>query len=262
MFWAIALAVGLCLVAVIARRRVEARIDRAIARIESRPRAPALVRPRLPAPVVRYLERTGFPLEHPCVSVRVAQRGSMQLAEGKGWQDFVATQVFGVTEATFVWSAKFRAFRVVDMLGDAAGSLDARLFGMLPLAHAAGPRVTEAQLMRYLGEAVWAPPILAFQTAIEWREHDAHRVEATLHTGEHSVQLTFEFDAHGDIVRSSGTRARQVGKAHVDTPWEGLYADYRLVDGIRIPTRCEARWLLDSGSFPYWRGTMTSLAWR
>jgi hypothetical protein len=45
----------------------------------------------------------------------------------------------------------------------------------------------------------------------------------------------------------------------VETAWEGTFSDYATVGGVRIPTRGEVAWILETGSFPYWRCTVTNL---
>ena len=51
--------------------------------------------------------------------------------------------------------------------------LEARLFGSLRLARAAGPHVGKGELMRYLAELAWAPHAMLHNPQLSWREIDA-----------------------------------------------------------------------------------------
>jgi hypothetical protein len=69
------------------------------------------------------------------------------------------------------------------------------------------------------------------------------------------------FDLAADIVGASAdARPRPEGKASVPTPWRGVFHDYGVLDGIRVPLQAEVSWELPQGPFTYCRGTITSLA--
>jgi Family of unknown function (DUF6544) len=53
-------------------------------------------------------------------------------------------------------------------------------------------------------------------------------------------------------------RPRRVGKQVVDTPWSGVFGNYRELDGVRLPTTGEVSWLLPDGLFTYFRCTLTA----
>jgi hypothetical protein len=38
-----------------------------------------------------------------------------------------------------------------------------------------------------------------------------------------------------------------------------VFSEYETIDRIRIPTRGEVQWVLDSGRFVYWRGRVTRI---
>jgi hypothetical protein len=45
----------------------------------------------------------------------------------------------------------------------------------------------------------------------------------------------------------------------VRLPWEGRWSDYRVRDGMTVPTTGEVAWLRPDGRKPYFRGTLTAL---
>jgi hypothetical protein len=77
------------------------------------------------------------------------------------WKPFTAGQVISIHEPGFARLARMQAAplvsaRILDCYVDGEGLLDARLFGSLPLARAAGPQADEGELMLYLAELAWA----------------------------------------------------------------------------------------------------------
>jgi hypothetical protein len=83
---------------------------------------------------------------------------------------------------------------------DGEGLLEARLFGSLPLAGAAGPLADKSELMRYLAELAWAPHAMLHNPQLSWREIDATTVEVSAESqaGRAPVRLIFE---NADITR-------------------------------------------------------------
>jgi hypothetical protein len=48
---------------------------------------------------------------------------------------------------------------------------------------------------------------------------------------------------------------------HLTTPWEGRWSNYQERNGMRVSITGAVAWLLPEGREPYWRGTITSLAY-
>jgi hypothetical protein len=155
-------------------------------------------------------------------------------------------------------AAPLASARILDCYVGGEGLLEARLFGSLRLARAAGPQATKGELMRYLAELAWAPHAMLHNPQLSWREIDATIVEVSAESpaGLARVRLIFE---NGDIARvEADDRPRALGRRIVPTRWQGRCCDYREVDGCRIPTRAVASWLLEDGPFEYWRGRVTA----
>jgi hypothetical protein len=196
-------------------------------------------------------------------TVWLSQRGELRASLRDPWRPFTAEQVISVHQPGFAWLARMQAAplvsaRVLDCYVDGAGLLEARLFGSLRLARAAGPHADKGELMRYLAELAWAPHAMLHNPHLSWREIDATTVEvsAASQAGPARVRLVFE---NGDITRiEADDRPRVVGRRIVPTRWQGRCCDYREMDGYRIPTRAVVSWMLEDGGFEYWRGRVTA----
>jgi hypothetical protein len=116
--------------------------------------------------------------------------------------------------------------------------------------------------MRYLTELIWAPHAMRHNSALSWREIDAATVEVSAASPGGPARGTAYFE-DGDIARiEADDRPRTAGRRMVPTDWRGCCDDYRERGGCRIPTRARVSWLLDDGSFEYWRGKVTAYGMR
>jgi uncharacterized protein DUF6544 len=217
----------------------------------------------LPELVRRYLARTLPSGEQVPAAVRVQQSGNMWQRPGGRATSFRATEDFAVDRVAFAWRARFPivgplALTVVDELVDGIGRLRLSLLG-IPLRTSTGPETNVGEAMRYLSELPWAPHAISANRDLFWRAVNARTVEVSMSLGGSTAAVALSFDDAGDIVRATGTRPFQVGRAFVPTPWGGDFSNYESFNGIRIPTYGEAWWELSEGRFVYWAGHITAL---
>jgi hypothetical protein len=184
----------------------------------------------------------------------------MWLRPGARPRRFTAEQQYVVARVAFVWRARFTIagfapLRVVDRLGSGQGSLEARLFGSIPLTRESGDQVTEGQVLRYLAELPWVPHALTANPEIELIVVGPRAVEAATRIGPRRAAVRLELN-ETEIVAASATRPRLEDNGK-PTSWTGTFGDYRELGGLRIPTKAEARWELPDGPFTYWQGEIT-----
>ena len=227
---------------------------------------PAALLGPLPPIVQRYL-RMALPEGIPAVSgVTLSQQGEMRLKEGsQRWYPFTATERFELNPPEFAWYARMRLAplvnaMVVDEYLDGIGAIDARVWGVITLAHPDhNPRLDEAALLRYLAEAAWFPVALLPSKQLQWQAAGPQSALAILRDGAAEARLTFHFNSSGEIVLVEGVRAALVGRDFLSRGWSGQFSEWREFCGMRIPTRCHVFWHIDSGTWEYWRGTIESL---
>jgi hypothetical protein len=224
---------------------------------------PSWVRAGLPELVRRYLERNVPADQLGRSAVHFTQVGEMQLRPGR-WLPFRAEQEMSFDRVEFAWRASFRAARLVsvrvrDWYRSGVGGLEVRLWCVVPVVRASGEQFARGEAMRYLAELAWAPQAMVSNPALEWRQVDESTVEVATRIARERVAVQLHFDAAGDIAgMSSDARPRMVGKQVVDTPWSGVFGEYREFNGVRLPTTGEVSWLLSDGPFTYFRGRVTS----
>jgi hypothetical protein len=266
---ALALA-ALLLAGLLAMWQMARSFERSIAAQEAAIRAtPAsgAARTDLPLLLRSFLARTQARDPERVRWTRIEQRGAMRLSPDGPWLPFTAVQHFAVSQPGMVWRAEMRMSGgiwadVVDSLVHGQGRLEARLLGALPLARAGGPGAVQGQLQRLLAELPWAPAAIAANSTLSWQALDARRVQVSATVGDVTARVVLRFDDAGDVVEATATdRPRMLEGRNVPTPFGGALSDYRVLNGLRIPTRARVWWDLPSGRFEYWRGEVTAVAW-
>lgn len=223
----------------------------------------------LPAPVQRYF-RTALTEGQPLVTAaNVEHAGTFNVSEsGARWLPLRSRQRIVARRPGFVWDGRIAllpglALRVHDAYVAGEGILHPSLGGIVSLADLRDSGdLARDELMRFLAEAAWMPTALLPSQGVAWEPIDATCARATLRDGAIAVAVTFCFGADGMIetVRADA-RGRMVSGRRVATPWEGRWSGVQQHSGMRVPTAGEVAWLTRDGRKPYWRATITALAY-
>ena len=223
----------------------------------------------LPAPVQRYLRavlKDGQPV---IAAVTIEHAGTFNLsATAEQWKPFTSRQRIVTRRPAFLWDARIALLpgltaRVHDGYVHGEGLLHAAVLGLFTVARLrGGGELARGELMRFLAEAAWYPTALLPSQGVRWEAVDDRSANATLVDGPLALTLLFRFNDVGliDSVRAEA-RGAMVGKEIVMVPWECRLSDYQLRDGMSVPIAGEAAWLRPEGRQPYFRGTITSLAY-
>lgn len=214
----------------------------------------------IPTLLAQYVKRAvPDPLAAPSGTV-LHQRGEIRLDPQRDWMPFTAEQTLAASRTEFVWHARFKMAPLVtgvveDAFENGEGRLDAKIWGMIPVAHARGIEVDRGERQRYLAEMAWCPLAFVHNAELHFEELGDRRVRVWVADPQTYVDL--RFDEAGDIVAAS-TNTRSRGEDV--QPWEGRFSDYRDFGGIRAPSRGEVSWFPAQGEFLYWRAEILDLA--
>lgn len=217
---------------------------------------------QLPDLIAGYVNRNVPDIPDGVQGTLIQQRGSMRLDPDKPWLPFTAEQTMTDNEVGFVWHARVRMAPLVtavveDAFENGHGRLDAKIWGLLSVAHGRGVDIDRGEAQRYLAELPWNPLALLNNSALQFEQRDDDTIRVWVFDPKTWVDLVF--DAHGDIVGAS-TTTRTRGEEGPQ-PWVGRFGDYREFGGMRAPGTGRVSWLAPEGEFEYWRGEITSLAW-
>ena len=209
---------------------------------------------------VRSFAMPDGPVE--CRGTWMRQEGEMRFAPDRPWLPFKAEQWFEGDGIDFRWRASVRMAPlvhacVVDSFERGSGSLTARLFGIIPVAKARGPETDIGEALRGLAELPWRPFAFREGPSFAWKA-TADKLCVAYDDGKTRATVEFDVDEEGRGLRVfAANRPRIVGEAVVNTDWSGAVSDYKVFDGMRVPSRAEVAWHLPEGPFTYWRGRVT-----
>lgn len=219
----------------------------------------------LPENVRRYLDQVddGEPAPK---TVTLRFDGEFSLRERPPrWRRLRSTQQAGVAVPALHWAGEIAflpgfAFRVHDAYLPGLGRLHATLGGVLDLARIeAGGMLAEAELLRWLAEAVWYPQALRPRPGLRWQAIDANTARVEVDDGRCRAALVMDFGEDGLVRRiRCPDRPRQQGKGFARLPWEARLGDHQRIDGQLLPAAAEVGWVLDGQYCPYWRADLVS----
>ena len=106
---------------------------------------------------------------------------------------------------------------------------------------------------------MWAPDAVLCNRQLDWRVVDRGTLAVATGAGPRRSEVRLILDEGGDAVRAEADdRPRLDAGVITSSAWFGRGADFRIVNGRRIPTRGEAGWIVDGVEFIYWRGRIVS----
>jgi hypothetical protein len=209
----------------------------------------------LPEPVRRWLRWAGVAGTSCPVAVHLTQHGRFRLGPDKPWMPFTAEEYYTTNPPGFIWPAVFQmapflAIKGRDAFIDGHGSIDMRLFGLIPVARQRGPEMDQGALLRYLNEIIWFPAA-ALAPYITWQAIDSTSARATICYGGVTASAVFFFDEQGRPLDMRATRFRSTRQGFELSTWSTPFSAYGEFAGIRVPITGEGVWKLKSGDFSY-----------
>jgi len=204
----------------------------------------------LPKPVQNYF-RYALTENQPYVnSLRLKHGGMFRLSPEKDWMEINGKQHFAAEPPGFVWEGKTKLFKARDSYVNGEGNLSVYLFGLMRIVNKSGNTVDQAELLRWLGESVWMPTNLLPHENLKWTPVDDISAKVSFSVNDQTVHYLVTFNDAGQIERLE--TERYMDKNNL-VKWIGKVKDYREVNGMMIPTKIEASWMLEAGEYTYAR---------
>ncbi len=223
----------------------------------------------LPPPVQRYFRavlKDGQPI---ITAVTLELAGTFNLSPtAERWKAFTSRQRVVVRRPGFLWDARIAMVpgvhvRVVDSYITGKGLLHAAMQGLVTVADIQGEgEIARGEFMRWCAEAAWYPTALLPSQGVRWAAVDDRSALATFTDGPLTLTLLFRFNDAG-LIGSFRAEARggMVGDNMVMAPWEGIWSNDQVREGMRVPLTGEVAWIRPEGRKPYFIGTVTALAY-
>jgi len=217
----------------------------------------------LPEPVQRYLVYSGVLGKQIPRTIRLKQIGKIRQDEKSAWMKLEAVEYYSTTPLGFIWKAFLPTKRFPMTLGrdaylDGRGSMLIKMLSLIPLVNVTGTEIDQGSMMRYLNEMTWFPAAFLGEN-ISWKAIDDRSAEVTLiHEGK-SVSAVMYFDQEGKPINFVAKRYRMVGKRYDLETWSTPFTGYGEFEGLKLPVRGKAVWILKEGDLAYVELEITEL---
>lgn len=242
--------------------RWDQRVNAALA---AAPTSPGLVTEadldRLPAPVAKYLRRSGAVGEPRVMSFYATLHGRIRSGPDTPWMSFTARQLNTFRpdpRRLFLMQATRSGLPVTVFhdYHDATATMKGRVASLVPILDASGPEMDQSETVTVFNDmAVFAPAALV-DAPISWTQLDEHRVSATFTNGGKTVRAELVFDPLGDLVdfvSNDRLAASPDGKSFTARRWSTPLSGYTAQGGRRVVAAGEGRWHAPEpdGTFTY-----------
>lgn len=218
---------------------------------------------RLPKNVQKWLQYSGVIGKKRITAVRLKQKAEMRLAEDKAWMPVQAEQYFTSQEPSFIWKANIKAAPFIHISGrdkyeNGKGNMLIKVLSLFTVADSKGKEIDQGTLLRYLAETIWFPSA-ALNEYLTWEEIDEQNAKATMTYGDITASGVFTFNSEGEVVKFEAERYGVFdGEIRLET-WSIPVRDYKQFEGIKIPTKGNVTWKLDTGDFNWFNFEVTEI---
>lgn len=217
----------------------------------------------LPAPVGRWLTRSGVVGGSRAETVRLRQEGALRTSPGGAWMPAHALQYFSVDEPAFVWRVETAIAGIVpisgrDRLAGGRGAMQILAGALVPIVDVDDDKIALGAMLRYLGEIIWFPSA-ALSRPIAWEPIDDRHARGVLRAAGSEVRAVFVFDEAGRVLRLEAERYMGGGDDAKVRPWMARCTEWKRVRGVEVPVEGDVAWNLPEGEFSYYRWRITDV---
>ncbi|WP_103072164.1 DUF6920 family protein [Aquimarina sediminis] len=183
--------------------------------------------------------------------------------EQENWSSGKAEQYFTIQPPAFNWNIITKMNSIVSVVGrdkfnDGKGEMMIKLLSLIPVANAkSNKKINQATLQRYLAEIVWFPSASLSQY-IKWETIDDYSAMATMEYNGTRGSGKFYFDENGNFKKFVAMRYQDSNKSE-PTKWTVIATRIEELNGIKIPTECEASWELERGKWTWLKLKITDI---
>jgi hypothetical protein len=218
---------------------------------------------KLPAPVRKYIDFTGFRGKGNIQTARMKLRGMFRTGVNANWMPFTAEQYMNLNSLSFIWYAQMRGpmgikFGAMDEYLNGEGHMLVKLANLFTIADARGSEINQGEMVRFLSELMLIPPALT-RKFIQWEPVDDLSAKASLSIKNAQISGLFEFDEEGRITNFTAKRYRSAGKYYFLEDWSTPVGNYKEIDDHWLPADVEAIWNLNIGELTYIKSELVSI---
>jgi hypothetical protein len=212
----------------------------------------------LPAPVQRYLRRTGVVGNPRIVNFRVRMHGRIRSGPGDPWMPLRAEQYNFVGEPRRFFYLSASKFGIPIQgyhryLGTSA-SMRIKAAGLLPIITVSGAEMAQSETVTVFNDMCLMAPGTLIDPAIRWEAVDSRTARVHFASAGHVIAAELSFNEAGELTNfrsddryqmpADGGPGRRLG-------WSTPVSGYRVIRGHRMPSGGAARWCDAAGDYAY-----------
>lgn len=213
----------------------------------------------LPLSIKNWLYAIGAVGHEQIHNTRLKQSGKIKLKpEQKTWTASEAEQIIFTDRPSFQWTVKMKMGKGLFVTGKDSfqggqASMRIKLAGILPISRsAANEKTSQSALQRYLMELAWYPSAV-LSPLISWEEVDAKSAKATIKYAGLTGSATYFFNGQDELLKVEAWRYKESGEDARPLLCIGTIDEHQQVDGLKVPTKVEISWMLESGPFTWYK---------
>lgn len=219
---------------------------------------------KLPKAIQQWLLNNGTVGKPKTSNIYLTQELLLKLKpEQTNWYKATAKQLFTTNPQAFNWSITTQVnsfLKIVgrDKLNNGNGEILIKLLSIFPIINIKeNKKINEATVQRYLAEIVWFPSE-ALNKNIQWVSLNNNTVKATITIKNTTGSGIFYFDKDGLFKKFTALRYKDINDTE-PKKWSVIAKKTEKRNGIKIPTECEANWLLDNKEWIWLKLKITNI---
>jgi hypothetical protein len=218
----------------------------------------------LPAPVRRYVVASGAVGRPVPRTMRLTFDALMRRKPGDAGMRATSTQVnvFGRPSRLFLMKARMFGLpvRALHLYRGDDATFQVRVAGLRTIVDEVGDTISRGETVTVLNDlAVFAPGALV-DPRLAWEAVDDRTARVTFTNGRWTVRATLLFNERDELVDFwSDDRPESADGGFASRRWSTPLSDYRVIDGMRLPTRGLAIYARPEGPFTYGEFTIRAV---
>ncbi len=211
----------------------------------------------LPAPVQRYMHRSGTVGKPPISSVHVEFDTTLYREPGDAGMSGPSHQIDVINPPRRLFFMETRMYGLpVKVLHDYDGdraTMRVRIARLFDVANVSGPEMSKGETVTVLNDLVAFAPSALIGPKFKWKPIDDSHADVSFTNGAYTVSATLTFNSDGDLVdfiSKDRSELQKYGSLKV-LPWSTPLSDFREFEGRRVPGKGEAIFHRGTGPFTY-----------